>query len=357
MATLQGKFQFKKVLSIDAEISQNVNFVSTTFFEDGSTRKLTCSAMYVVPGTADATGHLDYTIEAVEPDSGGTYPQTTEVYMDSELGWGADLVGQDVIVVVDFGDTPQEVSDEYANWVSRNTVTVSSENPAATVSYKGETLVAIAGGKSVTLRTNGKRMEDDLKIVALATGGSCDYECVIPVDELPTENIDTNAVYLCGGAYYKYAEELVDVLYSGRSVIEGFHQYTITYHYATIKPTENIAVTNVATSVMHIYYIADENNLFVYGDLANTGTNAWMTLSEALGGATFDGTIGDASEATSSNLWAVVNAGWTKYLAPTGTLEITESGTYDVSEYASAEVNVEGGGVSIEDYDGSMTIT
>lgn len=39
------------------------------------------------------------------------------------------------------------------------------------------------------------------------------------------------------------------------------------------------------------------------------------------------------------------------YIKPSGTLEITESGTYDVSEYASAEVNV-----PIEEYDGTVVI-
>lgn len=122
MATLQGKWRFREVLVIDADLSQNVNFTSTTIFEDGTTRSLTCSAIYVTQTTDDATGHVDYTIESVVPDDSGTYPKTTEVYMDSDLGWGSSLVGQSLQIMADFGSTPQEVSDEFYTWFTANAV-------------------------------------------------------------------------------------------------------------------------------------------------------------------------------------------------------------------------------------------
>lgn len=102
--------------------------------------------------------------------------------------------------------------------------------------------ITISGKKR--LLTAGKYCDKNIVITPVG-GGDFSGEYVIPVDELPTENIDANAVYLCKGAYYKYANE----------------------------------------------------------------------------------------------------RGWTKYLAPTGTLTITENGTHDVTEYARVNVNVptEGG--------------
>ena len=201
---------------------------------------------------------------------------------------------------------------------------------------EGKCLTDIADGFRASRGTTEKYSLKQMAALAAqpAGGGTCDRPHIIEVTELPTENIDKNAVYLCGGAYYIYCTKLADVLLLGRSLADALLGTTFAYHYATTKPTDNIAVTD---KVYNIYYIADENNLFLYGNFAGTGENMWITGTEAMyavynASVPFDGVVSDASEVTSGNLWAVVQTGWTKYLAPTGTLTITENGTHDVTD-------------------------
>jgi hypothetical protein len=205
-------------------------------------------------------------------------------------------------------------------------------------------LTAIADGFRASRGTTEKYSLEQMAVLAAepAGGGNCDGKHIIEVDTLPTENIDENAVYLCGGAYYTYCTKLADILLLRESLADLLPGITFAYHYATTKPTDNIAVTD---KVYNIYYIADENNLFLYGNFAGNGENVWVTGSEAFNQAyglnpTFAGVVSDASEVTSYDLWAVVQTGWTKYLTPADTLAITQNGTHDVSAYAKATVDV-----------------
>lgn len=195
------------------------------------------------------------------------------------------------------------------------------------------------------LLTAGKYCDKNIVITPVG-GGNFSGEYVIPVDELPTENIDENAVYLCKGAYYKYGIEFVDVYnaYLANNAIvsikelQAEHNQPASFNVIPTKTTDGILSFNDGA---HFYYIEDEDNVFGYLD------GEWSIACE--------GIISDVSEIAADGLYALIHRGWTKYLAPTGTLEITESGTYDVSEYASAEVNVQGG--DVQEYDGTITIS
>lgn len=214
--------------------------------------------------------------------------------------------------------------------------------------------ITISGKKR--LLTAGKYCDKNIVITPVG-GGDFSGEYVIPVDELPTENIDTNALYLCKGAYYKPTEfgDIVDVF----AIIDAENSGLLTQYYASqgttvrfdIIPTRNSDVSAPADDEVLWCFIEDENAILGYA-----GEYGWLPISVILGAELpFGGFITDTSEATEPGYYALMTRGWTKYLAPTGTLEITESGTYDVSEYASAEVNVQGG--SVQEYDGAITIS
>ena len=239
--------------------------------------------------------------------------------------------------------TEQEVSAEFYEWFTANT-----KPAAASIQYSGSTIANLFAGQKATLACEGMKMQTDV-VVAVAEnvgGGSCDKPHVIEVDELPTENIDESAVYLCGGKYYKYVEELTDVLYyeDGMdealpiAVVFGFDASAFSYQYVQTKPTENIAVS-VFDQEFHLYYVEDENDLFVYGDFEETGECTWLSFSNALGGVSFHGFVNDASEATENGLYALGGQGWRAYVYASGAVEITENGAYDVTNKTSVVVD------------------
>ena len=117
------------------------------------------------------------------------------------------------------------------------------------------------------------------------------------------------------------------------------------YYYVDTKPTENIAVSSNENG-FHCYYVVNENNLFIYGDLLGNGETKWLTLTEAIEALNsvnvpFAGVISNVSEATGFSFYAVVQNGWRHYsIAPSGTLTLFLNGTYNVSTLETVVVNV-----------------
>lgn len=94
---------------------------------------------------------------------------------------------------------------------------------------------------------------------------------------------------------------------------------------------------------MHVYYIEDENDLFVYIDMDGSGTNKWISLTEIIRSEhqtemPFKGFVVHAGEAASTGIYAVGGAlGWKQYFRPSGTLYATASNKYiDVTNYSRA---------------------
>lgn len=130
------------------------------------------------------------------------------------------------------------------------------------------------------------------RIRALSSGSSGGSE-VIEVDELPTENIDKNAIYKVKkkmtDAYI--FTSFTDMTVSGIANITGCE-------IVKNKPTSNIVESNVAATVpdMYLYYVESENDIFVY---ANIGYGAmWFStgllmgqLNSILAGLSFKGEL------------------------------------------------------------------
>ncbi len=136
-------------------------------------------------------------------------------------------------------------------------------------------------------------------------GGSveCSGEHVITVGVLPERGVDKGI--------YKLSVPFSDlvIVYSGESMsfLEIASLQSMEYSFNTIptKTTENIKVSSVTSSyVYHWYYIEDENDVFLYGDLAGSGSNDWVSYGE-LDGGSFNGCISDVSKATADGYYAI----------------------------------------------------
>ena len=120
------------------------------------------------------------------------------------------------------------------------------------------------------------------------------------------------------------------------------------------KPTENIKVFDPDIPIMCGYFVENENDIFLYVDWTGEGNPSWVSLSVVLfeGQVTYGGHITDVSEATDPTKY-YTNAvqkfykysnGWIEYkyggIVPSGRHTITSNGVYDISDYASVDVNV-----------------
>ncbi len=233
---------------------------------------------------------------------------------------------------IDFGTEPQTVSAEFYNWLTEN-----ATQPTASIQYNGSAITSLFPGQTATLKCKGMKMEDDVVVaVAESVGGSCDGDHVIEVDELPTEDIDEGAVYSCGGKYYKWVNEFADlIIYDGgaMSYKEMASQLGLTLTFNTIptKTTDGILESDMQTT-MHCYYIEDEADVFIY-------MGEWSALSDM--GLVNGGVISDISEATTDGCYYALIGVWKGYSeAPSGAMNVTENGTYDVTDKESVAVNV-----------------
>ena len=167
---------------------------------------------------------------------------------------------------------------------------------------------------------------------------------IIEVDALPTENIDEAVLYKMGDSYYKYSEEFKDMLiaYGGDTVsyieIMASEGMFAKLYYSKTRPVENIEIS--VEEMMHLYYVEDEDAILAYGDFEESGANAWMSLSDEM---PYGGAITDVSQITTTDymLYALVDNGWKEYLAPEGSITIVANGTFDVTEKAEVKVNIE----------------
>ena len=85
---------------------------------------------------------------------------------------------------------------------------------------------------------------------------------------------------------------------------------------ATVVNTSNAAILPTKTTDgvlesdgqnnMHFYYIEDENDIFLYVDMAGTGTPDWVSMGAMDASMSFKGAIEDISEATEEGYYALI---------------------------------------------------
>lgn len=212
------------------------------------------------------------------------------------------------------------------------------------IKYKDSTIANLKNGETATIPCSGKKLTGDLTIIAPdSSNGECSGDHIIEVAELPTENIDTTALYKCGesDSYHKY----VDGVFTDIIMVDDGETSSLLELYSSLlgvtpelyqiktKPTTEeelaeIVVTDFSAGVIALYYIEDEADVFAYNS-----DSGWEPL-----GAT--GIIGDVSEATAEGAYILGGPHWVEYIVPKGNITITENSTVDVTDKTTVIVDL-----------------
>jgi hypothetical protein len=163
---------------------------------------------------------------------------------------------------------------------------------------------------------------------------------IIEVDQLP-EVGEVGNVYRCKGKLYLYSNAFSDIIVNmdgqAGSLKEAFFLLGLNTQFNTEEttPTE---IPMPPEDVLELYYIKDVDTIYINGD------GVLGSFDEALGGAygEYLGAIADISEATTVGYYALLKP-WVEYTNVEGAIDVEENGEYDVSEIATAYVNVPNG--------------
>lgn len=138
--------------------------------------------------------------------------------------------------------------------------------------------------------------------------GECSGEHIIEVDTLPEVGEE--------GAIYKVKEPFSDIIVHVEGQTFSFIDYIsedgIEAGCYTIptKTTDNILVTDLNSGPFYVYYIEDEDDIFVYCDMSGTGANEWVSGSTFIG-IPYVGNISSIDQITVMGYYAF--GGGTKY--------------------------------------------
>lgn len=175
---------------------------------------------------------------------------------------------------------------------------------------------------------------------------------ILEVDELPTENIDTNAFYLCNGEYYRCQEgKGNNWVFNEVLTMDTGLNCSFAFEFEGYADTKNgIAITFGSyggTTAAHIKYITDLTEpwgspkavvVYAFNEDYN-GTTGW--LNDEYRNVTIPELPLDESFLNWLNANARPSAGWVKLApAPKGAMLITTSGDYDVTDKASVVVDI-----------------
>lgn len=218
------------------------------------------------------------------------------------------------------------------------------------VTYKGEVIMDITDS-TVTEETLGKGIvaygANGERIVGTNAGGSG----IVEVAELPTENIDTEAFYLCNGEYYRYAEGGNTWVFNDELTKDTSLNCEFAFEFEGYENTKNgtkLSYASFGGSCPRIEYKTDYypagqvgnwQSVIVYDyDGSYTGTQGWQ--KEEYKTITINEMPTDAAFLAWLNANAKPASSWVKVVGVTGILPITQSGEYDVSEYEKAVVDI-----------------
>lgn len=211
----------------------------------------------------------------------------------------------------------QEVDDTFGTWYIANTnYNEVNPTPLATIEYNGQTIAQLNAGETATLSCEGKKMASD--VVVKVNEPKCTLPHIIEVDELPTSNIDTNAVYKIrppyqNGVIRAGTYEFKDVINPSETTLYQPIQFKSYLNYET--PLDYYGMTVESTGI-HYWDNADgSESESVYSFIEGWGsiksrTNRIPTDNEA--SETF-GTWFNANIQGYDVLYQYVNGEWVQY--------------------------------------------
>lgn len=170
-----GTYRFNDVLINPAtNIESNVNFAVNTDVAGVGSIEAICTNIKVEATIAFTSPNLKYYILSTAPNIGlpseGSY---STVYFAEGDEWTETLGGSSLQTITIPYD--QDVSDEFEPWFTANTKREGAE-PAATITYNGETIATLNGGQSATLKCKGKKMESDVVVDVAEVSAQLDAE-------------------------------------------------------------------------------------------------------------------------------------------------------------------------------------
>lgn len=130
MATIKGVWKFKETVSITKAISQTVNFSCGDYSNQTSIEVITSNLRIMI------------------------IPRYVNIYF-VDSGWSDSRYR-----IFDFGETEQEVSDEFATWLTEN----ASGGKATFPATDGNTKVVVKDNGVTTLATAGTYCETDIDV-------------------------------------------------------------------------------------------------------------------------------------------------------------------------------------------------
>ena len=158
---------------------------------------------------------------------------------------------------------------------------------------------------------------------------------------------ETKLVFGYDTAYYKYgsAKDIKDVIIveNGEAYLlaEAFSVVGAVISYDTIatKDTADIKQSDINTFNLVIYYIEDEDDLFIYADVDENGTTEWWSLSN-LDMGVFHGFVTSKDQATENGYYALGGDGYEKYFQPRGQLTLSTNGYADATDFSTVKVSI-----------------
>lgn len=176
----------------------------------------------------------------------------------------------------------------------------------------------------------------------------CSQEHIIEVKELPTKDIDVNALYRT------YSDFKAVILSDGEQTMnlgDFYEAFGVSCFYLTVstKPKDAIPSDPEGDENFCFYFVQDEDDIFVYANNADTGTGTWVSLGE-MTSMSYGGCISNESEASDAGYYYALggsrryhryaNDTWVELIIPRQSITITQNSIIDVTNVKEAFVNV-----------------